>query len=338
MKPTKIVNIVSLLLMPILSIYVIVNGILRVSSINVLLFKRLFSFIFPTIIFFLFWTISYKRQNEKLSIGKYYLNVVLNVVIPYLICITPYIIYKYGMNNLESDILAKLLITGNISKQFIFIKTIINLLIVFPLIEWLVKSKTKIAIILSFILSAISNLFQINYYFVSDVLNYLVYIIIGIFFARNGKEITLFLRKSNKKILSQLIGITILIFITTEFEIYRGLNSVVTILYNILIILIISYIGYRNKPYMAKFKFLIRNYIVKLIMINPSLIITTIFLLSNIIFILLKNFINKILTIYNLNLIYFLTLIVFLLILLVVKNTSQIYFVRHANEFRERKD
>lgn len=335
MKPTKIINIVSLLMIPIILILLILIGILEDSSINVLLFKRLFSFIFPTIIFFLFWTISYKRQNENLSIGKYYLNVVLNVVIPYLICLTPYIIYKYGMNNLESDILAKLLITGNISNQFIFIKSIINLLIVFPLIEWLVKSKTKIAIILSFILSAISNLFQINYYFISDVLNYLVYVAFGIFFARNGKETTLFLRKSNKKFLSLLIEITILIFITTEFEIYLDLNSVVTMLYNILMILIISYIGYRNKPYIEKLKFLIRNYIVKLIMINPFLIITTIFLLFNIVSILLKNYINKILTIFNLNLIYFLTLILFLLVLLIVKNTSEIYFVKHANEFRK---
>ena len=123
--------------------------------------------------------------------------------------------------------------------------------------------------------------------------------------------------------------------ITTEFEIYMNLSSVVIMFYNILMTLIISYIGYRYKPYMAILKILFRNYVAKIIMIKPSLIITTILLLTNIIFILVGDFINKILAIFNLCSIYYLTLISFILIILIVKSSSEMYFIKHANEYEK---
>lgn len=337
MKPNKIVDIAMLMLSVLAAFYFMIRGI-EDANINKLVIDRIFSFIFPTFIFFLFWFVSYKNQNQKTSIGKYYLKVALNVVLPYFICMIPYIIYKYGMNNLESDNFVRLLITGEVSKQFILIKSIISLLIAYPFVEWLIKLNKKVAIIIAFILSAISNLLHFDLYFLSDVLNYLIYMAIGISFAQYGKETVLFLRRSPRYYVWYVVEVGAFMFITTKFEMYRELGSVVTILYSILMIIMISYLCYRHKTFYNKTRVLVRDYLLDIIAFNPAVIIVSVFLLASIITTLVKVVIEEILINATLESAYYMALLMCVLMLFIIKAATISYYKKHKNVFYRRQE
>ena len=125
MKPYKIFGMAMITLLFLLVIY---GGTFNLDSNSIIFIvaNAIFSFIFPALIFFSSWLISYKRKvSEDKSLLKFYKEVLINVVLPYFLCMIPYIIYKYGINNLSFTELMKILVEGNMLKQFTYLKILI---------------------------------------------------------------------------------------------------------------------------------------------------------------------------------------------------------------------
>ena len=279
MKPYKIFGMAMITLLFLLVIY---GGTFNLDSNSIVFIVAnfIFSFIFPALIFFSSWLISYKRKvSEDKSLLKFYKEVLINVVLPYFLCMIPYIIYKYGINNLSFTELMKILVEGNMLKQFIYLKILMHLLIIYPLVEYFTIKNSKITVITSLILSMIFSLFNLDKYIYTNVFNYLIYLALGISFSHNGDDITYFLRNKHRKLGIDIVFSGLLVFITS-FKLYNFFYPIPEILYNISVILIMVYSFYKTKVYFYNNK----KYLSDNIIFNPPIIIISIFLLAQIIF------------------------------------------------------
>lgn len=278
MKPYKIFGMAMITLLFLLVIYCGTFN-LDSNSIIFIVANTLFSFIFPAVIFFSSWLISYKRKvSEDKNIFKFYKEVLINVVLPYFLCMVPYIIYEYGINNLNFTEFINILVEGNIIKQFVYLKILIHLLIIYPLVEYFTIKNSKITVILSLILSMIFSVFNLDKYIYTNVFNYLIYLALGIAFSHNGYDITYFLRNKYRKLGADIVFSGLLVFITS-FKLYNFFYPIPEILYNISVILIMVYFFYKTKVYFYNNK----KYLNDNILFNPPIIIISIILLAQII-------------------------------------------------------
>lgn len=278
MKPYKMFGMAMITLLFFAIIY---NGKLNLdsSSIIVIIMDAIFSFIFPAVIFFSAWIISYKRkENQNKNILKFYKEVLINIVLPYFICMIPYIVYKYGIDTLNFNEIIKLFIDGNIIKQFLYVKTLIHLSILYPIVEYFCIKNTKVTVLTSLIISMIFSLFNLDKYIYTNVFNYLIYLSFGIAFSYHGKALTLFFRNKHSNLLVDIFTFGLLVFIT-NFKEYNFFYPVPEILYNITVILIMVYVFYKSKVYFYNNK----KYMTDNIAFNPPIVIISIFLLIEII-------------------------------------------------------
>ena len=194
MKPYKFF---SMSMFTLLCLAIIYNGKLNFDSndIMVIIMDSVFSFLLPAVIFFSAWLISYNRKNEDKNIFNFYGKVLLNFVLPYFLCMIPYIIYKFGNNNLEINEFINIFLNGNIIKQFEYVKIIIHLLIIYPLVEYFVKQNAKLTVIISLIISMIFSLFSLDTYIYTNIFNYIIYLSLRHFIFLSYKRCCIFFEK-----------------------------------------------------------------------------------------------------------------------------------------------
>ena len=116
---------------------------------------------------------------------------------------------------------------------------------------------------------------------------------------------------------------------TIRFDVYDGIDSVIGMLYNILIMFMITYFCNRLIMHYNHVNSIPRGYLFDFIIYNPPIIIVTAFLLSGIVISLLKDFINIITLNLTLEVIKYCTLILCMLIFVVMKKITGKYYVRY---------
>lgn len=312
MKPNKIVSMATIFLLMFAVVYSTKFN-LEESSIYFYIINLLFTFIFPAFIFIWSWFISYKRKENNLSLSNFYLKVFLNAIIPYFICMIPYIIYEFGLNNLRFNEVIKIFLDGNISYGFLCIKTAIHLLIMFPLIEFLVKKYKNGFMIFAFAVSAVFELFSLENYIFTDAFNYLIYAAMGSYFTYNDKYCSHFLRIRSNFILSWwLFGFVFCHLIIFKFNLSDFIVPAISIFYNIAIMLFICKYCYWEKALFLKNK----NYLCSSTFFRIPIIAVSTFLLLEIVALLLKElYIALPVSINNFNTyIYYFVLMVFAII------------------------
>lgn len=215
---------------------VIYNGKFNLENTTIsLIYDAVFSFVFPAVIFFTSWLASLRVKENNKSIFSYYTKVLLNIVLPYFLCMIPYIIYYYGLNNLGVTTVLNLYINGDIAIPFLYFKTYMHLALVLPIAEYFVKLNPKVTCIVSFALTLIFNLFHLNTYIYTDLFNYLIYMVLGVAFTYNDLEASYYFKKSKNDLSTKLLFMVILLFVT-NLEQFRLLNPIPKTIYNILII------------------------------------------------------------------------------------------------------
>lgn len=258
------------------------------GTLNYIIFDTVFTFIFPAFIFFISWLFSYiRKSDDDYSILRYYVKVLLNIALPYFLCMIPYAIYNFGVNNLNFIDFIKLLINGNIVDEFTYMKSILHLAVLYPIFEYFVKLDTKKTCIISLAISIIFNMLHINNFIYTDVFNYLIYMVLGISFTYNSKEINLFYRNKKDSLVTDLVFVGLLVFIT-KFETINFLNPIPELLYNLVIILILTNIFLKNKVNLYND----RKYMHESFVFDTPIVGVSIFLLSDIVFKLINTFLE----------------------------------------------
>ena len=278
MKPYKMVSMAMYALFFLAMLYHVKFVFDKGESI-ILVMDSVFSFIFPAFIFFIVWFISFKRKEEKESLLSFYSKLLLNVVFPYFICMAPYIVYNYGVNNLEFGELIKIVSDFNISGAFSYVRSLMSILFIYPILEYLVKLNGKAAIIISFIISAISASLNLSDIIYTDCLNYLIYASLGVFVTYYGKDSILFLRKEKYLFKMYFIETAALLYVVTRFDLYNFFVPFVTMLYSLSFICFLEYFCYRAKFLFYKNK----KYLITSKFFNPPVIAVSTFLLAQII-------------------------------------------------------
>lgn len=323
MKPKKIINMMTL---AILYLSAFSYGIIFFSN-NVFVKKFMseaFSFIFPTIIFISFWYIQLKRKKENVSLPKFYLYVSLNTLVPYLICLIPYMVYESNKVFLSSFIFA------NNMTQFKLIKIMIELFIIYPILEYGVKKKAKFMVIASFLLAIIFNLFNLSTYLMTEVFEYIIFATIGITFAEYERNANRFLRNNKEKIFNSFAEGIILISFANIFVEYNWLFPAVTTFYSIATMLKICYYCLKYKLFCFDFRSVGRGYILDFFTRNPLIIFISTWLLTPIIVKIIYNFIvNLSLSKQAMSGIIF---IFATLIFLISKKIADIHYINHKRE------
>lgn len=260
---------------------------LESNNILFIVIDTMFSFIIPAFVFFSAWHLSFIMQKENISLKDFYKKVLLNVVLPYILCMIPYIIYNHGINNLNFLEFLKLVVEGNIISQFAFIKLLIHLLIIFPIADYFVKVNAKLFNTTTFVLSAIFSLFKLDTYIYTELFNYLIYLSLGISFTYHAKEILEYYRTKFSSLILDILLVISLIFIT-KFKLYSFFNPLAQILYNIVVILIMNYMLFENRKYFYND----RNYLYKSRIFNPPIIAVSIFLIIGIVLDIVEKILN----------------------------------------------
>lgn len=323
MKSEKIIKMMScILLVMTLFSYVVTtfshNPIVKIS------FNKGFSFIFPTFVFISFWYIQLMRKSKDLSLPKYYLYVCLNTILPYLICIIPYMVYESNTNFLDA------IISGNNMPQFLYFKTMIELCIIYPIVELGMKRMANFFSITLLAITIIFNLFNLSAYLFTKVFEYIIFVAIGIYFAEYEKKANSFLRKNKYKIRYSVMEAIILMCFTLYFEEYGFINPAITTFYSLAVMFEICYICLKLKALYAEFRFLGRGAILDFFTHNPIIIFSAVVLLHPLIFRIIydlfvklelsKNVINCI--------IFFISILIFAISKKVMDN----YYIKHKKE------
>lgn len=226
------------------------NAYFDINGIGYNVMESIFSFIFPACIFNLAWLISYKRKKNKENNNiNYYKELLINGVLPYFLCMVPYIVYKYGIHNLSYIEVLKILFKGDIIIEFSYLKILIHVLALLPVAEYFVKKDVEKCFKISLGISVIFNLFKLDIYFLTKALNYLIYLTFGISFAYCSKEVLYFFRKKSEDLVFDIMFAMLLVYLTRIPNLYRFFYPGVEICYNITCILILTYFVYRTKTY-----------------------------------------------------------------------------------------
>lgn len=326
MKPEKITNMMLFILfyMTLFSYVVIVFS---YNSIVKLVMGKGISFIFPTFIFVSFWRIQLKSKKEKISLRKFYLYVFLNIILPYLICLIPYMIYESNKDFLSA------IISGNNMPHFLYFKIMIELLVIYPLVEYGIKKNAKFFIIGLLVLTIIFNLFNLSKYLMIEVFEYIIFAAIGICFAEYEKKANRFLRSNKDKILNSVVESSILMYFTTIFKMYGFLNPAITTFYSLATMLGICYICYRYKFYYSELRSLGRGVILDFFTRNPLIIFSAVALLHPLILKILYSYL-KTLSTHTINCIVLLTAV---LCCIVSKKLIDVYYIKHKKELYLKK-
>lgn len=322
-KPDRIIKMMAYILFCMtISCYVIV--LFPYNPIVELVINTGFSFIFPTFIFISFWYIQLKRKRENLSLPRFYLDVCLNAILPYLICLIPYMIYESNTNFLDA------IIPGNNMPQFIYFRTMIELNIIYPLIEYMIKKKVKFVLITLMAFTIIFNLFNLSAYLITDVFEYIIFAAIGISFAEYERKANRFLRKNKYKIRYSFLEGIVLVYFTALFEDYGFLNPASTTFYSLATMLGICYICYKIKAFQHELRVYWRGAILDFFTHNPLIISSAVALLHPIIIKILYQFLaNLSLSNCVVNGIIFLIAIICFIVL---KKITDVYYIKHKKE------
>lgn len=323
MKPEKIINMMTLAIL-----YLSAFSYVIIFFSNNVFVKQImseeFSFIFPTIVFISFWYIQLKRKKENVSLPKFYLYVSLNTLVPYLICLIPYMVYESNNDFFSSFIF------GNNMAQFKFIKIMIELFIIYPILEYWVLNRAKFMLIASFSLAIIFNVFNLSTYLMTEVFEYIIFATIGITFAEYERSANRFLRSNKKKIFNSFAEGIILISFANIFVNYKWLFPAVTTFYSIATMLKICYYCLKYKLFCFDFRSVGRGYIMDFFARNPLIIFISTWLLSPLIIKIIYNFVV------SLNLskqaISGVIFIFAALIFLISKKIADIHYINHKRE------
>ncbi len=329
MKPRKIINMMAynVMWMSILS-YMIVT--FTYSSQVKEIVSKLCSFIFPTFVFISFWHIQLKRKNGEITLPKFYLKVCLNIILPYFVCLVPYMIYDSNMDFIKT------IISGNNMAQFTYLKTLIELCIIYPIMEYWGKRTANFTIISTLIISIVFRLFNFSAYIHTEVFEYLIFAVIGICFALYEKKANAFLRKNKKRIPICIVEFSILMLFTIFFKEYSLFSSPIAILYSLSIMLGICYVCYKFKVYYQDLRYLGRGYIFDFFLFNPAVVLVSFILLLPILARILYDFFSSF-TI-SADVFNYITLLIAIAIFTVSKFSIDSYNKKHKEELFCKKE
>ena len=157
------------------------------------LINQFFRFAVPCFVFLSGYKLYSKYKNEKINVKDFYLGRLKKIVIPYIICFTIYFLYYYFKGWITLADFSKELITGGIAAHFYYIIFSIQLYLLFPFILWLFEKHPNIALAISLIITAITNV-MIHFEYDHIIFSFwLLYFVFGMYVSKYEKE------KINKK-------------------------------------------------------------------------------------------------------------------------------------------